>query len=487
MSPAELRAVSCVRAGTVATAGAALGVIVAVALSPLTPLPQSTARRAELHPGVLVDWTVLLLGGLAAVLLVTLAAVLPAFRQVRRLDRAGSAARPTFGSRLTAGRLPVAASIGVRFALEPGRGPRAVPVRSAIVANAAAVTFVVGAAMFATSLDAVRHRPERYGVTWNLSAGDMATVDEAAEGARRLALVDGIHSFSGLATTLISIKGKEVEIMVVRPDRGWVGPLVVEGRAPATGEIAFGATTMRALHVRIGDTVQVDALQGAPPAAFRVVGRTVLNAPEGDSPVTPGKGGLIDWSGIARLLPADAAQPAPQWFLIRLTPHADKTAVTAAVRRIFPTSTSSTAVEPADIANLAEVSRLPLALGGVISLLGLGTVTHALLSVARRRRHELAVLKSVGFTRGQLYICLACQSLTFGVIALAVGIPLGIAAGRGTWGLAASHLAILNHPIVPALAVLYGSVVFAVAVLLIAFIPARLAGRVPASVVLRKE
>jgi hypothetical protein len=49
------------RAGWIGVGSAAIAVVVAVALSPLTPI--GVARRAELHPGVLADWPVLAAGG----------------------------------------------------------------------------------------------------------------------------------------------------------------------------------------------------------------------------------------------------------------------------------------------------------------------------------------------------------------------------------------------------------------------------------------
>ena len=53
-------------------------------------------------------------------------------------------ARPSLASRLAARGLPATAVVGVRFALEPGRGRAAVPVRAAIATAAAALALVLG-------------------------------------------------------------------------------------------------------------------------------------------------------------------------------------------------------------------------------------------------------------------------------------------------------------------------------------------------------
>ena len=69
--------------------------------------------------------------------------------------------------------LPAAAAAGVRFALEPGRGRNAVPVRSAILGAVLAIVVVVGTLTFGTSLHTLVSRPALYGWNWDyeLSGG----------------------------------------------------------------------------------------------------------------------------------------------------------------------------------------------------------------------------------------------------------------------------------------------------------------------------
>ena len=74
MTSRQLVRSAVLRAAPVAMAGAVLGAIGAIALSPLAPLPGSVARQAELDPGVSVDLTILIGGGLLATILVILAA-----------------------------------------------------------------------------------------------------------------------------------------------------------------------------------------------------------------------------------------------------------------------------------------------------------------------------------------------------------------------------------------------------------------------------
>ena len=91
-----------------------------------------------------IDLTVLLIGALVAAVLTMLVGALPSARAVG-IGRA-SGGRPHVASqprRPEASRAP--AVVGVRFALEPGRGRTAVPVRTAIAAAAGAVALVVAA------------------------------------------------------------------------------------------------------------------------------------------------------------------------------------------------------------------------------------------------------------------------------------------------------------------------------------------------------
>jgi ABC-type antimicrobial peptide transport system permease subunit len=123
----------------------------------------------------------------------------------------------------------------------------------------------------------------------------------------------------------------------------------------------------------------------------------------------------------------------------------------------------------------------------VVALLGIGTVAHALLSAVRRRQRELAVLRAIGFVRSQTRAAVASQALTFGLVALAIGVPIGVATGRAAWSLAARQLGIPSHPVVTigSMGVVAGA--FLMLLVLIAVVPAQLASRVPTATILRRD
>ena len=108
-------------------------------------------------------------------------------------------------------------------------------------------------------------------------------------------------------------------------------------------------------------------------------------------------------------------------------------------------------------------------------------------SSVRRHRRDLALLKTLGFTRRQLAATVAWHATTSTVVALLVGVPVGVVIGRSLWILFAGELDVVVEPSVPvaALAVLVG--VALVAANAAAAAPARAARGVKASVLLRSE
>jgi hypothetical protein len=133
--------------------GAGLAMLTAWGVSSLFPL--GVAREAEPHPGRAFDAVTLPLGAVAIVGLVGGVVAVAAWRAVRATST-GTAwvRRPSRVTRaLDALGVAPPAAIGVRMALEPGRGRTAVPVRLALVGAAVAVGGVTGVVVFGASLD----------------------------------------------------------------------------------------------------------------------------------------------------------------------------------------------------------------------------------------------------------------------------------------------------------------------------------------------
>jgi ABC-type antimicrobial peptide transport system permease subunit len=119
---------------------------------------------------------------------------------------------------------------------------------------------------------------------------------------------------------------------------------------------------------------------------------------------------------------------------------------------------------------------------GAAAALGLTLVTSV-----RRRRHDLAVLKTLGFTRGQLAQAVAVQAGVAAVIGCAVGIPAGIALGRVLWDLFAGEISAVPYPTVPTGTIVTIGVVAIALAVLVATVPGRIAARTATSQLLRTE
>jgi len=142
---------------------------------------------------------------------------------------------------------------------------------------------------------------------------------------------------------------------------------------------------------------------------------------------------------------------------------------------------------PAEIVNYRSTGSTPayLSLGlavGAVTALGL-----TLVASIRRRRRDLALLKTFGFTRRQLAATVAWQSSIAVLIGAVIGVPLGIVAGRLAWDLFARAIYAVPHPSVPALTIVLIAVGALILANLVAAVPGRIAARTPTALVLRAE
>ncbi len=227
-------------------------------------------------------------------------------------------------------------------------------------------------------------------------------------------------------------------------------------------EIAFGGETMDELGLAVGDTVDV-AIAESEDGRLRVTGEVMLNSAGLIDDLDNGEGAVLPDPAQQRLVPEeDRALSFPGAYLVRLDPSADQAAALARYERAFP-RTVVRPLTPSEVDNLTRVSSLPVVLAGLVAVLGIGTIVHAMVSTVRRRRRDLAMLAGLGFVRRQVSATLAWQATAFAVLALMVGLPIGVAVGRWSWRLTADALWVVTPPRVPVLAlVLVAAAVLAV-------------------------
>jgi ABC-type lipoprotein release transport system permease subunit len=493
MSQGQLVALGMLRVMIIGAVAGVLTVPAAILLSPLTPI--GLARIAEPHPGFAVDPFPLILGAVSVLLLTVLVGALPAWTAARTATTgAGSSETDRQRPSALAGVLGRAwrspsAVVGVRMALEPGRGRTAVPVRSTIFGATLSVAALTASLVFATSLHHLLVTPRLSGYTWDVFVAVDAQHARAAAALRADPKVAGFTR-GGFANVRIA----GAPLMALALDgSGPVRPVISEGAEPvADDEIALGASTMRAAQVTIGQTVEVvlDQTEGVPrPVRMRVVG-TVIVPPNPFTATRLGDGAAVTMPGLVRIDPRLAGQVDSWPLLVHFAPGVDRDAGLAAVANdlkgipnpfIFP------AERPASITSLARIADVPLLLSGLLALLAVGTLAHTLVTGTRRRRRDLAILKTLGFVRGQVQGSLAWQATTLAAVALLVGLPIGIAGGRWGWRLFAGQLRVVPDPVVPLLAVLVAVPAAIVLANVVAALPGRTAARTQPAPLLRSE
>ena len=160
----HLVALGTARNAALAITGALGAIVVAFALSPLTPVGE--ARLAEPSTGFSFDPLVLLLGAAVIVVVVLGLGIWPALRAARlRIgeNRIAPTRPSAIVARVAAAGAPPSAVIGVRHALERGRGAATVPVGTALFGTMLAVMALCGTAVFGASLSHLTATPELYG------------------------------------------------------------------------------------------------------------------------------------------------------------------------------------------------------------------------------------------------------------------------------------------------------------------------------------
>jgi ABC-type lipoprotein release transport system permease subunit len=147
----------------------------------------------------------------------------------------------------------------------------------------------------------------------------------------------------------------------------------------------------------------------------------------------------------------------------------------------------SLAVPPSEIKNLRLVGSAPWLLAAFLAALATAAVGHALVVSVRAGRRDLAVLRTLGFVRGQVQAAFQWQASAIVAIGLVAGLPLGVAVGRWMWRLAVRSTGALVEPVIAA--ALLAALVPAALLLanLAAAVPARAAGRLRPTEILRAE
>lgn len=503
----QLFRLGLVRMAPAAVTAGILALLLAWVASPI--FPRGTIRTVAATRVLVFDVATLGIGALLVVTVVMLLVMIPAWRSALAFRRVESTARPSrIASAMAATRVSVPAVAGARLALERGRGRTAVPVFSSLIVVSLGVAAFVAATTFATSLDYMLGQPRLQGTTWD---DVVSTIDEtlpiegqrSQEAAAALAADPDVEAVAfadtGIPMRLFTEKGPPLGVTVgglsIQNLKGSMFSPVVAGHAPqAPDEVVLGPRMIRELGIKFDPdrpaTVDI-ALEGTEylRVKFRVVGQGVI-PPLGNF----GELGFGVMLGVEDHLQGATLDPSliptATDLLVRWRPGIDPEDVLARYEAEFPNLGMGEGIGTgkfADAVSFGGVKGAPFVVGGVLAALGAAALAHVIVTAIRRRRRDVAILKTIGFVRGQARRVVAWQATFTVLVATAIGMPLGVIGGRTLWIQVADGLGVIASPQIAGAVLLL--VVPAVIVLanLIAAWPARTASRTPPALVLRTE
>jgi ABC-type lipoprotein release transport system permease subunit len=393
---------------------------------------------------------------------------------------------------------PPSVLVGVRNALDRGRGRTSVPIATALIGSVMAVAVLVAMTIFGASLTHLVTTPRLYGQNWQLDLGNLTTPQRnkaVATLVRDPAVTRITWSYSGKFIEVGKVPVESVFEHVVK------GPMVfslADGHYPAgNSQIALGSSTLSQAGLHLGSSVLVSIVTKKGTKAsriFKVVGVVAL-------PPTYSNGGM----GTGAVLPIQAAVSAvcpagPQhkrcaaklenqisgWNVaVGVAPGATEKATVRGLEHRFAQDVDELTI-PINLVNFGQAVDFPLLLGLTLALFGAATLAHVLFVSVARRRRQVALLKVLGFVRRQVLLAVCWQAVTIALIGVVAGVPIGLFAGRSVWKIFATHLGAVPEPVVPLGAISLVSGTIVVGGVALALVPAVVARRVRPSEALRE-
>lgn len=455
--------------------------------------PVGIAARLDPDRGIRPDWLVFLPGTLAVTALIFGGVAFVAYRTATRtLSRPPKVRRGI--ARWMRRNAPVTVGVGTTMAFEPGAERTRVAVRPALVGAMVGVLGITTALTINHGLrDALAH-PDRAGVTWDATVAPHDN-DFTVAGLKR-SMLDRVRAAPNVEAAvlvdreLIPVNGVGVPTFTLRP-HGTTPSAPIEltltsGRRPRNAhEGAIGPATARELRVGVGDTVKV----GASHYPVKIVGEALFPA---DVHAGFDQGLWLDPNGFAASAPPVdiEKQVGPERFVaVRFSSGVSTAAAIAKLTRTLGNTVLgvSSADVPVELVNLRYVRTLPIVLAVFLALLAVAAMWHVLMTSARVRKHELAVLRAIGLTRRGTRAVLSSQATAIAAAGLVVGIPFGIVMGRLAWSVVTGRVPLENVPPWPLIGIALMVPAAVVIANVVALLPSRRAARLQPAQILRAE
>lgn len=516
-SPRDILVEVLVPAVAIVFIGMLLAVLVAVALSPLAPL--GPIRPVYPNLGIAEDWTVLGIGAAAIGIYLGAFAASVAWRTAphRRRPRHDTIpSRSTLMGRAQNVGAPITATLGMHFALNSRRNRGDDTVRSVLVGAVLAVTLIVTTLTFASGINTLVSHPRLYGWNWNYELNPSSNFPPKA-----LSLLvhdPDVAAWGGVVLYgSIAIDGVEVP-MLLMPASSPVGPPILSGHGLSSNhEIVLGSATLALLHEHVGQTVSVtygspsSAPIYIPPTRLTIVGTATFPA-VGFADIisghtSMGTGALVPEGIVPATLRRAVTSPDPnqngfQLVFVRLRSGVTPAEGLSDMKRITEAANALLAADPhtrgntvgvlgpqrpAQIVNYRSIGSTPIVLATGLAAGAIVALTLTLMASVRRRRRDLALLKTLGFTRRQIASTVAWQATVDGLVGAVVGVPLGILLGRELWILFARSIDAVPLPTVPVASLLIVGLGTIVVANVAAAWPGRRAAATPVALALRAE
>ncbi|MFC1431792.1 ABC transporter permease [Streptacidiphilus sp. N1-3] len=424
---------------------AGLGAVLGVALGNLLAMPLMS-DAGEMYgggsPGV-AWWIDLAVPG-AALVVVTLAALVPALRAGRlrtvealAVGRAPRSGRGQWAQRLAA-RLPLPRAVTLGLASPFARPVRSAALLAAVLFGTAAGTFAIGLTSSASAVTAAREPSQRIPVTVYLGLPVDGAPGGAVPGPQGSPAATQSSTTIDPAKTLAVIRAQPGTAAVVGQTQGTVtvagatgairarlyqGPSATEAIALISGrwfngpgEVVVPTHFLDTTGHQVGDSITL--IDRGVRIPVRIVGEDF----------DPGEAGLTINTDIGTLA---AAQPElhPDFYDVTLKPATPVAGYVSALSTALKSTDAQAEANQAEHLNPTQIAFDAMAVLltlMLVSVAGLGVLNSVILDT-RERVHDLGVCKAVGMTPGQTVTQVLTSVAGAGVIGGAVGVPVGIA------------------------------------------------------------
>ena len=261
---------------------------------------------------------------------------------------------------------------------------------------------------------------------------------------------------------------------------------IVEGRAPeGPDEVALETSTLERSGLEVGDTTQV--LVGPDPREVTVVGRADFGAGLAGATIV-----LLDRDTAERVYAADGTVTS---FFVGAEEGTDLEALMDRIEPVLPERAevaTAQAVADEDQESLAEqlgfLNTFLVVIGAVALLVGAFVIFNVFSMLLARRTRELALLRAVGASSGQVLGSVLVEAAVVGLVGGVIGLGVGLLIAWALQGLIATlGLEISGGLPITATTVATTVVVGVVVTVVSAVLPALRAAQVPPVAALRDD